>query len=65
LLGERNVRELRRRVYGAVMNKEIKWFDVEMGAEGNVQTSTGAQSVPEASWLNSPGAFLSLSQRCI
>jgi ATP-binding cassette, subfamily B (MDR/TAP), member 1 len=36
-MGERNVREVRRRVYGSVMRKDMEWFDTKMG-EGNAQT---------------------------
>ncbi|KII91881.1 hypothetical protein PLICRDRAFT_104545 [Plicaturopsis crispa FD-325 SS-3] len=34
--GERNVMALRKRVYAAVTNKDMVWFDTKMGAEGTV-----------------------------
>ncbi|KAF7305096.1 hypothetical protein MKEN_01224800 [Mycena kentingensis (nom. inval.)] len=37
--GEQNVRAVRRRVYSAVTQKDMIWFDMKMGAEGTVQTA--------------------------
>ena len=41
--GEYNVMALRKRVYEAVTNKDMVWFDTKMGAEGNVQSSNPDQ----------------------
>ncbi|EIW79967.1 hypothetical protein CONPUDRAFT_126411 [Coniophora puteana RWD-64-598 SS2] len=38
--GEHNVVELRRRVYESVTRKDITWFDLRMGSEGDVQDTT-------------------------
>ncbi|KAJ6483529.1 P-loop containing nucleoside triphosphate hydrolase protein [Mycena vitilis] len=40
--GEHNVMALRKRVYAAVTQKDMVWFDTKMGAEGTIQTSQGA-----------------------
>ncbi|KAJ6496976.1 P-loop containing nucleoside triphosphate hydrolase protein [Mycena vitilis] len=37
--GEHNVMALRKRVYAAVTQKDMVWFDTKMGAEGTVQTA--------------------------
>jgi ATP-binding cassette subfamily B (MDR/TAP) protein 1 len=42
-LGERNVREVRKLVYEAVVGKEMVWFDMRMGSEGNVQSADGEE----------------------
>jgi ATP-binding cassette subfamily B (MDR/TAP) protein 1 len=41
--GERNVMALRKRVYTAVTQKEMAWFDTKMGVEGTVQSTNGEQ----------------------
>ena len=41
--GERNVMALRKRVYRAVTQKDMVWFDTKMGAEGNLQSSDSEQ----------------------
>lgn len=40
-LGERNVMALRKKVYKAVTEKDMVWFDMKMGAEGTVQSEEG------------------------
>jgi ATP-binding cassette, subfamily B (MDR/TAP), member 1 len=40
-LGERNVMALRKKVYKAITEKDMVWFDLKMGAEGNVQSDSG------------------------
>nr|GAT53256.1 predicted protein [Mycena chlorophos] len=39
--GEQNVRAVRRRVYAAVTQKDMVWFDTKMGSEGTVQAADG------------------------
>ncbi|EIN14636.1 P-loop containing nucleoside triphosphate hydrolase protein [Punctularia strigosozonata HHB-11173 SS5] len=39
--GERNVMALRKRVYAAIVRKDMVWFDTKMGAEGTVQSLDG------------------------
>ncbi|KAJ7673984.1 P-loop containing nucleoside triphosphate hydrolase protein [Mycena polygramma] len=41
--GEHNVMALRKRVYAAVTEKDMVWFDTKMGAEGTIQTSQGEE----------------------
>ena len=41
--GERNVMALRKRVYKAVTQKDMVWFDTKMGAESTVQSADGEQ----------------------
>jgi ATP-binding cassette subfamily B (MDR/TAP) protein 1 len=40
---EMNVMSLRKRVYRAVTQKDMVWFDTKMGAEGTVQSADGEQ----------------------
>ncbi|KAJ7449923.1 P-loop containing nucleoside triphosphate hydrolase protein [Mycena latifolia] len=37
--GEHNVMALRKRVYAAVTQKDMVWFDTKMGAEGTIQSA--------------------------
>jgi ATP-binding cassette subfamily B (MDR/TAP) protein 1 len=37
--GEHNVMALRKRVYAAVTQKDMVWFDTKMGAEGSIQSA--------------------------
>ncbi|KAF7294849.1 hypothetical protein MIND_01022800 [Mycena indigotica] len=37
--GEQNVRAVRRRVYSAVTQKDMVWFDTKLGTEGTVQAT--------------------------
>lgn len=39
--GERNLRALRRRVYGIITNKEMAWFDEKIGSDDSVKTADG------------------------
>jgi ATP-binding cassette subfamily B (MDR/TAP) protein 1 len=41
--GEHNVMALRKRVYRSVTEKDMIWFDTQMGSEGNVQSADGEQ----------------------
>ncbi|KAF9462182.1 P-loop containing nucleoside triphosphate hydrolase protein [Collybia nuda] len=41
--GERNVMALRKRVYAAVTQKDMVWFDTKMGAEGAIQSAEADQ----------------------
>ncbi|KAJ7063391.1 P-loop containing nucleoside triphosphate hydrolase protein [Mycena amicta] len=37
--GEQNVRAVRRRVYAAVTQKDMVWFDTKLGTEGSIQSA--------------------------
>lgn len=39
--GERNLRAVRKKVYAAVTQKDMVWFDTKMGAEDSVQVVEG------------------------
>jgi ATP-binding cassette, subfamily B (MDR/TAP), member 1 len=41
--GEMNVMALCKRVYRAITQKDMVWFDTKMGAEGTVQSADGEQ----------------------
>ncbi|KAJ7271891.1 P-loop containing nucleoside triphosphate hydrolase protein [Mycena haematopus] len=41
--GEHNVMALRKRVYAAVTQKDMVWFDTKMGAEGTIQSAEDDQ----------------------
>ncbi|KAJ7046909.1 P-loop containing nucleoside triphosphate hydrolase protein [Mycena alexandri] len=41
--GENNVMALRKRVYAAVTQKDMVWFDTKMGAEGSIQSTEEEQ----------------------
>jgi ATP-binding cassette, subfamily B (MDR/TAP), member 1 len=41
--GEMNVMALRKRVYRAVTQKDMVWFNTKIGAEGTVQSADGEQ----------------------
>jgi ATP-binding cassette subfamily B (MDR/TAP) protein 1 len=41
--GEYNVMVLRKKVYAAVTDKDMVWFDTKMGAEGNVTSAEDEQ----------------------
>ncbi len=51
--GELNVLALRKRVYEAVTNKEIVWFDLNMGTVDDSKDSIGAG----VSWPNFQGSY--------
>jgi ATP-binding cassette, subfamily B (MDR/TAP), member 1 len=44
--GERNIMALRRKVYKAVTQKDMIWFDTKMGAEDSVQSADGSEQGP-------------------
>jgi ATP-binding cassette, subfamily B (MDR/TAP), member 1 len=48
--GENNVLVLKR-VYAAVMNKDMEWFDTRKGAGGNTQDASDGQQAPSAAGL--------------
>jgi ATP-binding cassette subfamily B (MDR/TAP) protein 1 len=41
--GEHNAMALRKKVYAAVTDKDMVWFDTKMGAEGNVTSAEDEQ----------------------
>lgn len=57
--GERNVMALRKRVYAAVTQKEMVWFDAKMGAEGAVQSTEDDQGPLGA------GGLMAKFTRCV
>ena len=44
--GENNVMVLRKRVYAAVTNKDLEWFDTKMGADDITQDTPDGQQAP-------------------
>lgn len=57
--GEHNVMALRKRVYEAVTQKEMLWFDTKMGADGTVQSAEDEQGPLGA------GGLMAKFTRCV